>query len=356
MIPSFEEFLFPVLFVLMDGKPQHRDDLRESCVKYMGFSEEELRERINSGKKYKIVDRLQWATYYLQKAGLVFRPDHATDQITAEGKALIDSGVTKISRQFLRENFEAYRVFEKQTRNAAKLRLQEKKEKQKNKQDTKSIKKPNDSKKSIDKIENTEHNLFEIDNYSEDKTTLDFKPSMLESTINKISADCELLNKELISELKGIVNDFDKEALFKLLLDLLPRMGYSTNFVERKISAKMSCDIRLSGIVNIDELGLNRFFVIAHNNTEDEIDLVDVQSFVGDLSSIGISKGVYITTSEFSSEALSYQTHGAVRCILIGGEMLAKLMIKFNVGVVTRNVFEIKDVDQEYLFTRLTQS
>lgn len=46
----------------------------------------------------------------------------------------------------------------------------------------------------------------------------------------------------------------------------------------------------------------------------------------------------------------------AVRCILIGGEMLAKLMIKFNVGVVTRNVFEIKDVDQEYLFTRLTQS
>lgn len=298
MIPSFEEFLFPVLFVLMDGKPQHRDDLRESCVKYMGFSEEELRERINSGKKYKIVDRLQWATYYLQKAGLVFRPDHATDQITAEGKALIESGVTKINRQFLRENFEAYRVFEKQTRNAAKLRLQEKKEKQKNKQDTKSIKKPKNSKKSIDKIENTEHNLFEIDNYSEDKTTLDFKPSMLESTINKISEDCELLNKELISELKGIINDFDQEALFKLLLDLLHRMGYSTNFVERKISAKMSCDIRLSGIVNIDELGLNRFFVIAHNNTENEIDLVDVQSFVGALSSIGISKGVY---SSFAS-------------------------------------------------------
>lgn len=82
----------------------------------------------------------------------MFRPDHATDQITAEGKALIDSGVTKISRQFLRENFEAYRVFEKQTRNAAKLRLQEKKEKQKNKQDTKSIKKPNDSKKALIKL------------------------------------------------------------------------------------------------------------------------------------------------------------------------------------------------------------
>ncbi len=355
MIPSFEEFLFPVLFVLMDGKPQQRDDLRESCVKYMGFSEEELGERISSGKKYKIVDRLQWATYYLQKAGLVFRPDHATDQITAEGKALIESGVTKIDRQFLRENFEAYRVFEKQTRDAAKLRLQEKKEKQKKEQNAQSRKKPKDSKKR-NEIVNTEHDLFEIDNSSADKTALDFKPSMLESTINKISEDCEQLNKELISELKGIINDFDKESLFKLLLDLLPKMGYSTNFVERKISAKMSHDIRFSGFVNIDELGLNRFFVIVNNNTKDEIDLVDVQSFVGVLSSNGISTGVYITTSEFSSDALSYQTHGAVRCILIGGEMLAKLMIKFNVGVVTRNVFEIKDVDQEYLFTRLTQS
>ena len=134
-------------------------------------------------------------------------------------------------------------------------------------------------------------------------------------------------------------------------------MGYSTNFEKRKISAKMPHDIRLSGFVNIDELGLNRFLVLAHNNTGDEIDLVDVQSsFVGVLSSIGMTTGVYITASEFSSKALSRQTHGAVRCILIGGKMPAELTIKFNVGVVTRNVFGIKDVDQEYLFTRLNQS
>lgn len=354
MIPSFEEFLFPVLFVLMDGKPQQRDDLRDSCVKYMGFSEEELKERISSGKKYKIVDRLQWATYYLQKAGLVFRPDHATDQITAEGKALLESGVTKINRQFLRENYEAYRVFEKQTRDAAKRRLQEKKNTKQNKK-AKDVNEPKGTKKVIDENERTEQNLFDIDDRSEDKATFDFEPSMLESTINKISEDCEQLTKELISELKGIVNDFDKESLIGLLSDLLPRMGYSTNFEERSISTKMSHDIKWSGFVNIDELGINRFFVIVHNNIDEEIDLVDVQSFIGVLSSVGISTGVYITTSEFSSEALSYQTHGAVRCILIDGEMLAKLMIKFNIGVVTRKVFEIKDVDQEYLFTRLTQ-
>ena len=71
-----------------------RGDLRIACEKYMGFTEEELQERINSGKKYKIVDRLQWATYYLLKAGLLARPDHATDQITEQGKFLVDSGVT----------------------------------------------------------------------------------------------------------------------------------------------------------------------------------------------------------------------------------------------------------------------
>ena len=357
MIPSFEEFLFPVLFALMDGKPLYRDDLRDACVKNMGFTEEELKERISSGKKYKIVDRLQWATYYLQKAGLVFRPSHATDQITDEGKALLETGVTNINRQYLREHFEAYRVFEKQTRDAAKRRLQEKKKelpkKGRRKTSTQKVATENNTKEELPQPKG----LFDdINMNTVEKFSVEFKPSTLENTIQKISDDCERLNNELVAELKSIINEFDQESFAALLLELIPRMGYSSVFRECQLSAKMAHDVVLSGFFNIDELGLNRFFLLAHNNTEDEISLIDVQSFIGALSSIGISTGVYITTSRFSSEAMEYQTHGAIRCILIDGEMLAKLMIKFNIGVVTRKVYEIKDVDQEYLFTRLTQS
>lgn len=354
MIPSFEEFLFPVLLALADGKPLQRDELRNSCIKSMGFSEDELKERISSGKKYKIVDRLQWATYYLQKAGLVFRPDHATDQITEEGKSLLQSGITKIDRQYLREHFEAYRVFEKQTRDAAKRRLQEKKALMSKKNKKRTLRSKSAA-KNDNVMQIASKGLFD-DQSPLENSSFEFKPTTLEKTIQNIADDCESLTNELVSELKTIINDFDKESFRALILELIPRMGYSTIFYEHQLSAKMAHDVVLSGFFNIDEMGLNRFFLLAHNNTKDEISLIDVQSFIGTLSSIGISAGVYITTSRFSSEAMAYQTHGAIRCILLDGDMLARLMIKFNIGVVTRKVYEIKDIDQEYLFTRLTQS
>lgn len=353
MIPSFEDFLFPVLLALADGKPMQRDDLRNSCIEIMGFSEDELKERISSGKKYKIVDRLQWATYYLQKAGLVFRPDHATDQITEEGNSLLQSGIKKIDRQYLREHFEAYRVFERQTRDAAKRRLNEKKMLI-SKKSKKKVAQPKSAPANNKSTQFTSKGLFDNQPSSE-SSSFEFKPTTLENTIRKIADDCEFLTNELVSELKTIINEFDKESFRALILELIPRMGYSMVFQESQLSTNMAHDIVLSGFFNIDEMGLNRFFLLAHNNTKDEISLIDVQTFIGTLSSIGISSGVYITTSRFSPEAMAYQTHGSIRCILLDGDMLARLMIKFNIGVVTRKVYEIKDIDQEYLFTRLTQ-
>lgn len=351
MIPSFEEFLYPVLYALQDGKPLKRDDLREACIKKMGFSEEDLKERIGSGKKYKIVDRLQWATYYLLKSGLLCRPNQATDMLTPEGLALVTSGITNINRKYLREHYKKYREFEQHTREAAKLRLQER-----NAQKKKNIKKQNVN----HMVEDKKDDLFPLFEDQSTIVTKQVKPiqfcmTEFEKMLGKMSEQYKLLNEGLMSELVSIINDFDKESFRCLLLELIPHMGYSQNFEEFSLNATMEHEVALSGLFNIDELGMNRFFVLAHNKTEDEISLSEVQSFIGALSSIGITSGVYITTSMFTHEARTYQTQGAVRCLLIDGEQLAKLMIKFNIGVIKRKVFEVKEIDQEYLFTRLTR-
>lgn len=73
------------------------------------------------------------------------------------------------------------------------------------------------------------------------------------------------------------------------------------------------------------------------------------------LSTIGINMGVYITTSTFSEEAKDYCSSGQIRIKLIDGRLLAELMIKHNLGVITRETFEVKQLDQEFLFTHLTQ-
>lgn len=355
MIPSFEVFFFPVLNILGDGKPWHRDALRDACAKYMGFSEEDLQERVNSGLKLKITDRLHWSTFYLIKAGLLMRVDKATEQITEAGKELLAQGIDSLNRQYLREHYQAYRYFEQETREASKRReLMKRANKLKanaQKQSKKAVNESNDlvADTSTEIVKEKEVVLY--------KKTAKMQVQTVETRLSAIHQEVEDLTNGLIDELKGIVSSFDKQEFKNLLLELFPKMGYSSQWEDCALKAKMEHAVNLSGFLNFDELGLNKIFVIAHNNPDEEISSLDVQSFIGTLTSLAISHGLYITTSTFSAEAIEWQLmSSSTRCVLIDGVSLAKLMIKYNIGVVVRKVFEVKDVDTEYLFTHLSRS
>lgn len=58
---------------------------------------------------------------------------------------------------------------------------------------------------------------------------------------------------------------------------------------------------------------------------------------------------MFITTSSFSKAAINAANQsGSLRLVLINGEALTNLMLRFNVGVrVARNV-EIKRIDLDY--------
>lgn len=357
MIPSFEHFLYPTLFLLRDGVPKRRNELKELCIGFMGFTRKELQERISSGKKYKIVDRLQWATYYLLKAGLLCRPSKGTDQITSEGIELLNSGVKDLNRQFLREHYESFRIFEKQTRDAAQERLKAKQKGRNQKTESKLKSEVDTDEKLLLKANNTSPIDSAIDINSREKNLALLNiHSEFELKVCKITNEVEDLTNSLIQELVGIINDFDSESFENLLKELMPRMGYSSVFEKFELPINFSHKVTASGIVNIDELGLSRFLFVAHNGITEAVNEKDVQSFIGYLSTCRLSKGIYFTTSCFSQEALDVLNDGAVKVILIDGTSLAKLMIKFNLGVVTRETFEVKDVNHEYLFTHLSHS
>jgi len=74
-----------------------------------------------------------------------------------------------------------------------------------------------------------------------------------------------------------------------------------------------------------------------------------VQAFIGALIGKGAQKGVLITTSTFSRQALMASSQsGSLRLVLIDGEALTKLMIRFNVGVRVARTVEIKRIDLYY--------
>jgi restriction system protein len=66
----------------------------------------------------------------------------------------------------------------------------------------------------------------------------------------------------------------------------------------------------------------------------------EVQMFTGSFEGKRASKGVFITTSTFTSDAGAY--------VLIEGEELAQLMIDHGVGVTDVNHYVTKRVDQDY--------
>lgn len=74
----------------------------------------------------------------------------------------------------------------------------------------------------------------------------------------------------------------------------------------------------------------------------------DLQRFVGSLTGEGATKGVFVTTSDFSRDAVSYLEKVQHRIRLINGQKLASLMIQYGVGVRARSTYTIHSVDEDY--------
>ena len=74
----------------------------------------------------------------------------------------------------------------------------------------------------------------------------------------------------------------------------------------------------------------------------------DIQAFAGALDMHRAKKGVFITTSSFSKDAFDYIGRIDKRIVLIDGAQLTELMLSHNLGVSTKQVFEVKALDSDY--------
>ena len=74
----------------------------------------------------------------------------------------------------------------------------------------------------------------------------------------------------------------------------------------------------------------------------------EIQKFAGALQGQRAKKGIFITTSSFSAEALEYVSRIDSQIILIDGIRLAKLMFDHGIGVATASTYEVKRIDSDY--------
>ena len=134
-----------------------------------------------------------------------------------------------------------------------------------------------------------------------------------------------------------------------VVLKLLRAMGYGDSETSIEHLGGPG-DEGVDGVINQDSLGLQRIYVQAKRyKAENTIGRPDLQKFVGALSGLGANGGVFITTSSFSNEAKEYAIKNiSQRIILIDGQELGKLMVRYGIGVQPKNSYQVVDIDEDF--------
>lgn len=162
-----------------------------------------------------------------------------------------------------------------------------------------------------------------------------------------IEAGFQEITKSLSSELLGIIKSCSPEFFERLVIQLLLKMGYGGSRENAGKRIGGSGDGGVDGIINEDKLGLDVIYIQA-KKWENVVGRPEIQKFVGALQGQRAKKGVFITTSYFSSDARGYVENIENRVVLIDGEQLAQFMIDHNVGVSTVDTYEIKKIDSDF--------
>lgn len=127
---------------------------------------------------------------------------------------------------------------------------------------------------------------------------------------------------------------------------LLGAMGYGGREALLEHTGR-SGDAGLDGVIRQDALGLDMVGVQAKRyDASSTVTRPEIQGFVGALQGAQTSRGVFVTTSRFSSGAREFASGVAMQLILIDGHELTELMVRYSVGVSVRETFDIKEVDE----------
>jgi len=300
-LPDYQTIMLPLLEFSKDGNEHTSKEAVETLSHYFNLTDEEKTALLPSGTQAIFNNRVGWATTYLKKAGLIESNKRAVFRITARGKEVLFNGPKTIDVAFLNQ-FQEFIDF----------RL---------------------ASSSPEKANNNSSDNIEV---------LDKTPEeVLDDAYQKIR---QALAQELLIKIKSLPPSFFE----KLVVELLVKMGYGGSIKDAGKAMGKTGDEGIDGIIKEDRLGLDVIYIQAKRWDNTVVGRPEIQGFVGALAGQGAKKGIFITTSKFSSEARSYSPRNETKIVLMDGEQLAQYMIDFNLGVSSVTTYEIKKLDSDY--------
>lgn len=298
-IPDFQSLMLPLLKFAADGKEHAAREATDSLSQLFQLSDQEKESLLPSGQQTIIGNRVYWALTHLKHAGILESTRRGYFKISQRGLGVLQQNPSKIDLRFLSQ-FPEYLEF----------RRTSKKEK---------------------------NGVVEVESEILNQRTPE---ELFEESYRSIRQE---LAQELLNQVKKASPGFFE----RLVVDLLVKMGYGGSREDAGEAIGKSGDEGIDGIIKEDRLGLDTIYIQA-KKWDGGVGRPEIQKFVGALHGQRARKGIFITTSDFSSNAREYVSNIDSKVVLIDGKQLAEFMIDHNVGVSKVSAYEIKKIDSDY--------
>ena len=292
-IPDYQTIMLPLLKYAAYNQEHSLRETIDFLAHEFNLSDEERKELLPSGSQATFDNRVGWARTYMKKAGLLESTRRGYFCITVRGKKVLVQNPQKINVKFLKQ-FPEFVEFQKPKKKG------------------------------------------EID-----PPPIDITPE------ESLEAAYQELHDGLASELLQMVKQCPPDFFERLVVDVLIKMGYGGSRKEAGQAVGKTSDGGIDGIIKEDKLGLDIIYIQA-KRWEAVVGRPEIQKFAGALQGQRARKGVFITTSNFTKDALNYVENIDTKIILIDGQRLAELMIAYNVGANTTAIYEVKNIDSDY--------
>jgi len=289
--------MLPLLKFFADNQEHHIRDAIDAMAKQASLTAEERDAFMQSGQRL-FDNRVHWARLYLKKAGLIDNTRRAYLKITDRGVKALSQNPSVIDQEFLL-TFPEFKAFVEGESNA------------------------------------------EVKPSTTPTIDVTVTPDEL------LDAGYKNINYALAQNLLERLKSCSPSFFEKIVLDVLFAMGYGGADRERLRNTGGTGDGGIDGTIFEDKLGLDVIYVQA-KRWENTVGRPDLQKVAGALQGQRAKKGIFVTTSQFSSEAKSYADSVDTRIVLIDGTRLTELMIENGVAVSIYNTYILKRIDSDY--------
>jgi restriction system protein len=296
-VPDYQTLMLPVLQIAQDGNEHTMSEVVQILADAFHLTMEDRSELLPSGQQYRFDNRVHWARSYLKQAGLLESTGRGKFRITERGISVLGGNPAFINQAFLQQFPEFLEFKNRSTKTET---------------------------------------VSEVD-----------VPETTQTPEEILESSYQNLRNKLVQEILERIMSCSPRFFERLVVDLLVRMGYGGSRKDAGRAIGQSGDGGVDGIINEDRLGLDVVYVQAKRwgNT---VGRPLVQAFAGSLEGFRAKKGVMITTSSYSRDALDYVGRIEKRIVLIDGEQLAQYMIDYGVGVAEMVSYTVKRIDLDY--------